>query len=114
MKNLLTDKTLKAFERYLIDNYKEEMERISPFKSIYDSEVIGIFEKLPDSMQYGVIVDFFDSVGIVLNINQNGIKGNWYYTINGKVGLRVSTPETRPEARKAAVEKANHLFNQIN
>lgn len=101
MKNLLTDKTLKAFKEW-IKNYPP----------MYRFFVEGQyqFKDLPDSMQYGVIVDFFDSVGIILQIGKQHSGRCWLYN----VGLGNEESDTRPKARKAAVEKANELFNQIN
>lgn len=113
MKNLLTDKTLKAFEEW-IKNY-------SPMYRFF-VEGQYQFKDLPDSMQYGVIVDFFDSVGIeVCAYRESYLIGEYF---SWDVGKLIDFDEilemyegyelTRPEARKAAVEKANHLFNQIN
>ena len=66
------------------------------------------FYGLPFSMQYGVYVDFFDSVGIRINICFDkyfdvDINGNWEYA--GK------QTETRQEAREQAILKANEIYN---
>lgn len=70
------------------------------------------FYNLPFSMQYGVLVDFFDSVGIeiftykLIQINQ------FSYKIGTTVYFgRDNDFNTRPEARAKAIEKANEILN---
>ena len=91
------------------------------------------FYELPFSMQFGVYVDFFDSVGLYVDvltefeytrefyedkdgksINPHYVPDNWYFTINDKshsVG-HGNYNNTRPEARKAAIEQANLIYNK--
>ena len=81
-------------------------------------------ENYPECMRFGVYVDFFDSVGIIVTIApyhtnhlSEGIdtdgtfsifihdkNGNWIYD-----GVDF---ESKPEARTAAITKANDLFNE--
>jgi hypothetical protein len=56
-------------------------------------------------MQYGVYVDFFDSVGIKIRILTT--KDNFFYAIGSVEGDVCK----RPEAREQAIKKANQIFN---
>ena len=72
------------------------------------------FYKYPDSMQYGVYVDFFDSVGIYVMDKHNEVARRFYYDISTKPMSNDITSEcnlTRPQARAAAIEKANEIYN---
>ena len=68
------------------------------------------FFHLPDNMQWGVIQDFFDSVGIYINdLNQDSflIQHGFEFT---SVQFEVDT--TRQEARTAAIKKACEIYNE--
>lgn len=61
----LTGKTLSEFRKWLIlSDLREQIEIFCKLK-INDTISEAFFE-LPNSMKYGVYVDFFDSVGIVI------------------------------------------------
>jgi len=70
------------------------------------------FYLLPPSMQYGVYVDFFDSVGIYIEASHLNTTGKYGVGISDKDGylLTIKT-ETRHEARQKAIEKANEIYN---
>ncbi len=82
------------------------------------------FDQLPDSMQYGVLVDYFDSVGVYFDAfpvfdydKRNYTKVSyWIYNfiVLGDLNEDVSDEEfkTRPEARTKAIEKANEIRNE--
>ena len=102
----LTGKCKEAFEKWYIETrYKGENNRLSIFYCL-------VFHHKPDSEKYGVYVDFFDSVGIVLN--STGVFPIDIYGFGYSVNLNSNSIhfKTRPEARKAAIEKANEIFNQ--
>jgi hypothetical protein len=92
----LTGKCKEDFEKWL---------KLKPKRYGYDP----VFNWLQTEMQYGVYVDFFDSVGtrIILSTHwedkeyfQVDIHNFSEYYIN-----------TRPEARTLAIEKANQIYN---
>jgi len=67
------------------------------------------FTELPTSMQYGVYVDFFDSVDLSISMNQSN-KTYWYdiqETLDDCKEVK-----TRPLARTQAIEKANEIYNK--
>jgi hypothetical protein len=70
---------------------------------------LGIqFYSLPFSMQYGVLVDWFDSVGIeIYNLKKmvelfDRVENKCHY---------IEDLETRPQARQKAIEQANKIYN---
>lgn len=77
-----------------------------------------VFNKLPDSAKYGVYIDYFDSVGIVYDsavVRDSLNTVNTYeYTLKTSKDLLILSQDcfdTRHEARTAAIEKANEIFN---
>lgn len=74
------------------------------------------FKDLPFSMQFGVYVDFFDSVGIEISITPKG--SEWDFNItDGRLKGHLLFSEydfssTRHEARQKAIDKANEIYNQ--
>ncbi len=78
------------------------------------------FIKLPNSFKWGVLVDFFDSVGLNIEISFYSLEPHPY-----PFSIRIKPPngakriyagiqnkfETRTEARTAAIEKANQIYN---
>jgi len=97
----LTGECKKAFEKWY------EIERNNPY---YDF-----------SMQYGVLVDFFDSVGVKV-IDDYDINMKEYFVwvmedlkdARTLLGLDYDTQyyKTRQEARTAAIIKANEILNK--
>ena len=85
---------------------------------------IGWFYRLQSEYQYGVLVDYFDSVGLPITIGVYTIRINeakdWCFQI---VGNKHSNQNklisferfynTRPEARTEAIKKANELRNEV-
>ena len=85
------------------------------------------FYKYPNSMQYGVYVDFFDSVDINITEIPHWEKGIKYFRIGlhilkgGFIDSLFIRPKenrfkfveftSRPQARNAAIEKANEIHN---
>lgn len=76
---------------------------------------IGIqFYSLPFSMQHGVLVDWFDSVGIYISISHNEVNRKYYYDISTKPmsnDITTYSIYTRTQARQKAIEKANEIYN---
>ena len=70
------------------------------------------FLAMSPAEQYGVLVDFFDSVGIYVD---NKLVGGFIAKYKSIVNLiDRGIFDTRPQARTAAIEKANEIFNQLN
>jgi hypothetical protein len=100
---------------------KEDFEKWFRRINLKNNWLLNSFYKLPQSMQYGVLIDFFDSVGIKIHLDRNcqGIKFNsWFITITKENGMHLNNflkdtleKDSRPEARDAAIEKANELYN---
>jgi hypothetical protein len=74
------------------------------------------FTELTLSMQYGVYVDFFDSVGFYLTVRTFFEKYEWKVeridSTLRKLEQHSENVESRNEARQKAIEKANEIYNQ--
>ena len=66
------------------------------------------FNLLPFSMQYGVYVDFFDSLGLQIIINHSHF---WQYSIN-PTNKHKSRMNSRHEARTESIKRANEIYNE--
>lgn len=98
---------------------KEEFEKWLLYCGVYgeyeyhlDEDLLSHFKNLKTSMQYGVYVDFFDSVGIYIEDKIDSCAKDFRYlaTVNFKTK---DAYNTRPEARIVAIEKANEIYNKI-
>ena len=105
----LTGKCKEEFEKWfcLNDNVNEDYyvdadNKFTEFRCIH-------FTEFPQSMQYGVLVDFFDSVGIEINLLKSGLIN--YYKIDDISYSHSYKLNSRPEARIKAIEKANEIRN---
>ena len=103
----LTGKCKEEFREYLLNGILDA------------SYTYRYFITLPKSMQYGVYVDFFDSVDIridLISIGEPTMGGfNFFghrFLING-FKANLTFINTRFEARKSAIEKANELHNEF-
>jgi hypothetical protein len=107
----LTGKCKEGFEEWMLINNKE----LVKYSEERYSEVIDmsqLFKYLTDSMQYGVLVDFYDSVGVFIQIETRIFdKEHPCYIYSETVYNRVGLFKTRHEARIAAIEKANEIYN---
>jgi hypothetical protein len=68
-------------------------------------------------MQYGVLVDFFDSVGIRINTSFSEgysvmTKRGYFCSMGADKIHYTKTYITRHEARQKAIEKAVEIYNQ--
>ena len=105
----LTGKCKDDFEKYLNKLRKHDTERkFADVEMILESQGY-YFEDIPQSMQYGVYVDFFDSLGIDIDVFKSKFILKFYNTVNG---LESYPFKTRQEARTKAIEKANELYNK--
>jgi hypothetical protein len=96
----LTGKCKEDFEKWY--NSKEELYKYG-------------FHLLPPSMQYGVYVDFFDSVDIELWIKPTAYTYYDFYISKKSEDLTILEGcgyETRTEARTEAIRQANKFYNQ--
>ena len=68
------------------------------------------FYILTESMRYGVYVDFFDTANIRISMNQ--FNKEYWFDIDPQAE-DCECLKTRTEARIAAIEKANEIYNKI-
>ena len=99
----LTGKCKEDFKNYLLND-------ITDFSYKYN-----YFINLQDSMQYGVYEDFFDSVNLfieVIVVDVNDFSFQIFKKESAKVLSVGSVFNIRSEARTAAIEKANEIYNE--
>lgn len=100
----LTGKCKEEFEKWLSEHWVKFESDGAGFYMEYKE----MFYQTPFSMQYGIYVDFFDSVGVeVVCFLMNG-EYNWF--IEGDIEDNFT--KTRHEARTKAIEKANEIYNE--
>jgi hypothetical protein len=100
----LTGKCKEEFKKWQNDcNWFEDL-------NIYNENYtnIEIFYTLTPSMQYGVLEDYFDSVGLFISITRKG----WILHSDKQMNA-FGRLDSRPESRDAATEKANELRNEV-
>ena len=100
---ILTGKCKEEFEKWLLSAYKEGEEKNK-------AKALSLFVRSPNSMKYGVYVDFFDSVGIYIIISRDS---GWYDVDIAGEWTSTTTQDNRTEARTLAIEKANEIYNKI-
>ena len=104
----LTGQCKKQFNGWVNSNYHTN-KIVFPLNECllecYHSENFG---RLPQSMQYGIYLDFFDSVGIVIHSKVPLRSGEWSVYVSSSILLT----ETRQEAREKSIIKANEIYNE--
>lgn len=112
----LTDKAKVDFEKYWITIFiGEKTNKLFKFFNITEIPVAIIFwNLLPYSMQYGVYIDFFDSVGLQLSIHCWDNNKYSFTTLKEGRYMRQYKLEvsSRHKARTKAIEKANEIYNE--
>lgn len=108
---MLTDKAKIDFEKWYFKKYCKSSK---PFIKLYPHEYSEVYdwfyETLTFSFQYGVYIEWFDSVGITIEVSK-------YNEIRFQSGIFESDElydhvfSTRKKAIKSAIQKANELYN---
>jgi hypothetical protein len=116
---ILTGKCLQDFSIWYL--HKEEYSNYQIIEPYQEEVNIGLyFYEMPKSMQYGVYVDFFDSVGFELLVERsvdddlNFINAFDWVVLNIENGNNYGGGEisdTREDARHEAVKLANEIYN---
>ena len=105
----LTGKCKEEFEKWQHDC--DWFQNINIYNENYTN--LEIFNTLEDSMKYGVLVDYLDSVGLNILIT---VEYDYGYIISENRYQEIEEVkrwyETRPEARIEAIKKANELRNE--
>lgn len=107
----------KDFEKWMKETYKDVTVG-HPHDMVGCQSLSDAFKYIPPSMQWGVIVDFFDSVGIYINIewwqstDLYPSKECNYFIVAIDHEEVADYLDTRQEARAAAIEKATEIYNE--
>jgi hypothetical protein len=111
----LTGKCEEDFEKWLKKLFKHETERkFADVFMILDLQGYD-FDDIPQSMQYGVYEDFFDSVGSYISVSGLILSKTYICDISviSNVEHYYDGFLTRAEARSKAIEKANEIYNKL-
>ena len=116
----LTGKASESFKKWM-RNCKFKQLELNDHADLYEVfDVSYIFEQLPQSMKYGVYVDWFDSVGLDLSTERycdfdmvyiDMYEWSVHTTDDMETGFG-GYEKTRPEARTEAINKANTIYNE--
>jgi hypothetical protein len=102
----LTGKCKEDFEKWFLKDID-----IDEDEFFNNDTVLLIFYEESESMKYGVYVDFFDSVGIYIDVtNIDSCNTLFACVINDKLPKFYFS--SRQEARTQAIEKANEIYNK--
>ena len=108
----LTGKCEVEFEKWYIITY---FKHLTPLSIQEHCAILECFDDCFESMQYGVYVDFFDSVEMDIVIERRRsdlflfvIYSNCLYGSGF-----IPDKQSRPKARTSAIEKANELYNEL-
>lgn len=96
---MITGKCKEDFIKYLFESVGRGI-RLYPYK---------VFRELEPSMQFGVLVDFFESKDLCIEICKMHLSKYYYWMIDD--GCEENTFNTRNDARIAAIKRANEIYN---
>ncbi|AGO49675.1 hypothetical protein Phi13:2_gp065 [Cellulophaga phage phi13:2] len=120
----LTGKCEEEFEKWLKDS--ELNIDVVPYVSGVYWKVVDLLKRMPNEMQWGVYQKYFDSVGLILDmqpvLDYNDIcytKLNHFlvkvFELNETEQTEIIIKKTRIESQKISIDKANELRNkQLN
>lgn len=101
-----TPLTKAEFEKVLTGFYQRERKNITETR---EQATVRWFNKLPFASQYGVYLEYFDSIGINVYIHCDNGYSIWFD--GQELGYRQF--DSRLEAQKAAIEKAFEVREEI-
>jgi hypothetical protein len=78
-------------------------------KKSYNGYSVDFYLSLPKAFKYVVIVDWFDSVGICIEILKQDV---WFFVAINLKSDGSTFHQTRPQARQKAIEKATEIYNK--
>jgi hypothetical protein len=122
----LTGKAKQDFEKWFVVN-AENYEGLSFSQiTIVKDYQLDLFNQLTDSMQWGVLVDWGDSVGItisvrrktsinkfsILIVDETESGSHTTYNVIANDDCDSTYRDSRPEARTAAIEKLDEIYNE--
>lgn len=113
---IITDKTLATFERWYYETHCKSSIKFEDLLLWQKSEVFDWLYSRCETIQYAFAVEFFDSVGIYVNIvgvliDSVPCFGYVIQQNNTFNGIDEDNIFSRQEANAKAIEKANEIFN---
>lgn len=108
----LTGKAKEEFEKWYFKNHCKSNIKYKDLMPHDRAEVFGWFYKLPLSFQWGLYVDFFDSVEDKTEIRMLGEVSRGYKRYCSEFREDFTLHKSRIKARKEAIKKANEIYNE--
>lgn len=122
MKELITDKTIAAFEKWFYEKHGNCSKRYEELLQWQKSEIMDWVFNACDTIQHAFLIEFFLDNEMYILINPIDSYDYWMFTILGKdlmspffeyldsfkEGLEF---ETKLEATIIAIQKADNIFN---
>lgn len=120
---ILTDKCLKDFLEYL-KNYCCEYEESNRGVFLWFGNETDLLHKDCKLFLNALIIEFFDSVGIIINVKRYVMplgEVEWYFIITGDNGAHLnnhvseesrSVFDCRKNITEQAIKKANEIYNE--
>lgn len=108
--------TMRDFKRDFKKWYNDVYVIVHKYPSCMKPYALGSFYNDTPPEQWGVMVDFFDSVGIIINCEYNIVLGDFRHHIlihDKKHWIKTDGQITRPEAREKALEEAEKIYEQL-
>ncbi len=102
----LTGKCKEDFEIFALKYFRQERKDYDKFK---DSIVLGKFNRMTDVLKNALITEWFDSIGIYIEIAMYDVADDWDAYVN-KEWVRTSL-NNRSEATDEAIKIANETYN---
>ena len=97
----LKGKAKELFEEwYIRESYTEEM---------YSLTLVEYFFVMPEAFQWGVYVDFFDSLDMEIVLFKDDNSNEYHWFVGGSI--YEGYEKTRQEARTKTLEKAQEIIN---
>ena len=106
----MTGKNKEQFEKWLTDKHFDSCKK----KGCIYPNVDSFYFSVP-SMQWGVYLEYFDSIGIMITTDYDvNTKNPFYYwiAVDGVTRHDGEQDLTRQQAQQAALKKANELANE--
>jgi len=116
---ILTDKALSDFNQFLYINYPDNIisENCGYGYGMFERDLEQLTYVLPEFMNNALIIEWLDSVYFYVTIDRE--ENMFIYTIDYPNDIYFSNWddlyfETRSEATKQAIIKANEIYNNLN
>jgi len=113
----LTGQAKEDFEKWFLEkgNPASDFDYFNRHCNINEASTLYSFGKLPESMRYGVYVDFAECQGVYISIKPSG--DTWVITLQTRLGKYVfydMITTNRSTPRQTAINAFDKIYNENN